>query len=212
MKYKVSLLPEDRKKRIQGKKKIEKIRAIALTVILVVFALFILVFATKIYADKKLSNLEKENEEYAKRVSELSSYREINAELQAKISLIDSIQVEEPYLQQFLVEIGNISRPGVSFSSIECTDWKIVRKCTISGTCDNRQQYLDLEEAFKELKGVGSVVCTSYTSEVGTEDGRASFTVELAAEGGIDIDVNTIPAFEGYGSTVVDENGGLNVE
>lgn len=212
MKYKVSLLPEDRRKRIQGKKKIEKIRAISLTVILVLFALFILVFATKIYADKKLSKIEKENDEYAKRVSELSSYREINAELEEKIALIDSIQVEEPYLQQFLVEIGNISRPGVSFSSIECTDWKTTRKCTISGTCDNRQQYLDLEESFKELEGVGNVVCTSYLSEVGTADGRASFTVELTAEGGTQIELDTIPAFEGYGTTVVDENGGLNVE
>lgn len=212
MKYKVSLLPEDRKKRIQGKKKVEKIRAIALTVILVVFALFILVFATKMYSDKKLSNIEKENEEYARRVSELSSYREINAELEAKINLIDSIQVEEPYLEQFLVDVGNISRPGVSFTSIECSDWKSVRKCVISGTCDNRRQYLDLEESFKKLEGVNSVVCTSFLSEVGTEDGRASFTVELAAKGGIDINLETIPAFEGYGTTEVDENAGVNAE
>lgn len=184
MKYKVSLLPEQKKKRLINKKKLEKIKAFSL-VVLIVLALFtFVVMLTSLYAEKKLAEERRRDSECAQQVAELEQFREINANLQNKVQLIESIQIEEPQLVNFVTKISNLKNPGVSIKSIECTDWKTTRNCVLVGTCDNRSQYLAFEEALKEIEGVSAVACASYNQSVG-EAAIVEFTVNVTCTGGV---------------------------
>lgn len=181
MKYRVSLLPENVRKHIEGRKKLEKIQVFAL-VILVILAVFLMVVSgTRMYANKMLSGAQQLDNEYAQKVAELEQFREINANLQKKVQLIESIQVNEPQLVNFLAKISNLKAPGVSIDNIECTDWKITRTCVLKGTCDNREQYLAFEKTLGEMEDVSGVACVEYTAGV---QERVSFTISLNCVGG----------------------------
>jgi len=183
VKYRVSLLPEQNRKRLNGKKKLEKIKLFSL-VILVVLALFtFVVMFTNLYANKKLNEERKLDNEYAQKVAELEQFREINATLQKKVQLIEDIQVNEPQLVNFIAAVSNLKHPGVSITSFDCTDWKVTRSCVLGGTCDTRGQYLAFEEALKEIEGVSAVSCASYVQGVG-ESAAVQFTINITCTGG----------------------------
>ena len=184
MKYRVSLLPEQNRKRLNGKRKLEKIKLFSLVALVVLAVFTFVVMFTSLYADKKLAEARKLDNEYAHKVAELEQFREINANLQDKVKLIESIQIEEPQLVNFVAKIANLKTPGVSISSIECKDWKITRQCTLIGECDTREQYLAFEKSLQEIEGVSAVVCTAYEQGVG--DGPVvKFTVNLTCIGGV---------------------------
>lgn len=181
MKYKVSLLPEQNRKRLIGKKKLEKIKLYSL-VVLIVLALFtFVVMFTSLYAEKKLSEARQLDNEFAQKVEELEQFRAINATLQNKVQLIENIQIDEPQLVNFVAKISNLKHPGVSIDSMECTDWKVTRNCVLMGSCDNREQYLAFEEALKGIEGVSAVACASYKQGV-TE--KVEFTINITCVGG----------------------------
>lgn len=184
MKYKVSLLPEVNRKRLNSKKKIEKIKIYALIVLVVLLAFLAVVLGTKFYADKTLKEEKGRNNEMAQKVNELEQYREINANLQQKINLINSIQVKEPQLYNFVAKLSNLEHPGVSVDSIECTEWKTTRNCILKGTCTTREAYLAFEKALSEVDGVSVVFCSGYESGVGKDDGLSKFTISITCAGG----------------------------
>lgn len=181
MKYRVSLLPESVRKRLDGRKKLERIQIFAL-VTLVILALFLMVVSfTRMYANNKLEQARMLDSEYARKVEELEQFREINANLQEKVKLIEDIQVEEPQLVNFLAKISNIKAPGISIDNIECTDWKVSRACVLTGTCDNREQYLAFEKTLSEMEDITGVACVSYVANVGD---RVQFTININCKGG----------------------------
>lgn len=210
MKYKVSLLPESHKKQINGKKKAERIKVWALIALVILFALFVLVFVSKLVSDKKLSDAKALDNSYAQKVDALAKYRDINAELQNKVKLIDDIKVKEPALYTFIVKLGNIEHTGVSIAEIQCDDWKYSRQCTVAGSTASREEYLAYEAALKELPGVQSVECTDYVSAIGASDGQAQFVTVITVEGGMQLPDATDASFAP--TTVVDENGGLQTD
>jgi Tfp pilus assembly protein PilN len=184
VKYRVSLLPEYNRKRLNNKKKLEKIKILALTVLMVLLVLMLVVIGMRMFANKKLREAQALNNEYAQKVAELEQFRTINANLQQKVQLIESIQVDEPALANFLATISNLDHAGISLDTIDCLDWKTARTCVITGKANSREQYLGFESELKNTEGVTSVVCTSYTSGAGTTDGLATFTVSITCSGG----------------------------
>ncbi len=192
MKYKVSLLPESRKKQIKARESIKKIKSVSFAVFCVLFAFYIIVVAVNIFAQNKLKDIRELDAECQVEIDKLASYKDINTQLQQRISLFDKIEVKEPKLYQFLLDWSGVSHPGVSVESIECTDWKITRLCTIKGTCENRAQYLAYEEALKKIEGVTSVSCVNYTTNVGA-DNEAGFTISISVDGGAPVPT-TAPA------------------
>ena len=181
MKYRVSLLPEQSRKRLNGKKKLEKIKLYSLVVLVVLAVFTFVVMFTSLFAEKKLAEARQLDKEYSDKVAELEQFREINATLQNKVQLIESIQIDEPKLVNFIAKISNLKHPGVSIESIECTDWKVSRNCVLAGTCDNREQYLAFEEDLKAVEGVSAVACASY--EQGATD-KVQFTINVTCTGG----------------------------
>ena len=185
------MLPEQSRKRLISKKKLEKIKLYSLVILMVLAAFTFVVMFTSFYADKKLAEARELDIEYAQKVTELEQFREINATLQNKVQLIESIQVDEPQLVNFIAKISNLKHPGISIDSIECTDWKITRNCVLVGSCDNREQYLAFEEALKGIEGVSAVACASY--EQGATD-KVQFTINITCTGGAEPVVTTTEA------------------
>lgn len=205
MKYRVSLLPENVRKRLDGRKRIEKIQIYAL-VVLVILALFLMIVSfTRMYANEKLGEVRMLDNEYAQKVAELEQFREINANLQEKVKLIEGIQVEEPQLVNFLAKISNLKAPGISIENIECTDWKITRACVLTGTCDNREQYLAFEKTLSEMEEISGVACVNYTAGVDT---RVQFTISINCKGGAAPIVTTTEAVTNENGEVVETTGG----
>ena len=184
MKYKVSLLPERNRKRIIGKRKAEKGRSVANVVVLVLLAAVLIAVIGKVYADSKLKEIEAENQKYAQQVSALQQYRDINNTLQAKIKLIEDIQVDEPSLYNFMARLGNIKHPGISVNKIDFIDWKTSRTCTISGTAISRDAFTEFFNTLSGVKDVGNITCTSYTMVVNNGEAEANFVVTLSCSGG----------------------------
>lgn len=186
MKYKVSLLPEKNRKRLNGKKKAEKVKVIALVSLLMMLSLIVLVLVGKLVADKELSKVKAMNSEYEQKVQGLSHYREISDTLQKKVQLIKDIQVEEPSLYNFLALISNVEHTDVSLTAIECTEWKTSRICVLSGTCQSRQSFNEYVEKLKAIEGVNpeSVMCTAYTASYIEGRATAEFSISLTCSGG----------------------------
>ena len=115
-------------------------------------------------------------------------YRDIHAALKERIALFEKIQVKDPQLYKFVYDWSKINHPGVSVNTIECTNWKTDRLCTITGSCDSRSQYLAYEEALRKIEGVTSVTCVTYQPNiVSNEDSVATFTISVAVSGGVTI-------------------------
>ncbi len=186
MKYKVSLLPEKNRKRLNGKKKAEKVKVIALVALLMSFALIVIVLGGKLVADKELSKVKAMNAEYEQKVQGLSHYREISDTLQKKVQLIKDIQVEEPSLYNFVALISNVEHTDVSLTAIECTEWKTSRICVLTGTCQSRQAFNEYIESLKAIEGVNpeSVMCTAYTVSYNEGKAVADFSISLSCSGG----------------------------
>ena len=186
MKYKVSLLPESRKKQINAQNTIKKATTIFVMVLAVLVAFLAVVFGVNLYANNQLKEAQELDNECLSEIEKLSSYRDIHAALQDRVNLFDKIQVKDPQLYEFLLDWSQIVHPGVSVESIECTDWKTSRLCTITGSCDNRTQYLAYVEELKKLDGVSSVSCVNYANNVGGEENDpATFTISISVSGGV---------------------------
>ena len=125
------------------------------------------------------------NSEYEQKVQGLSHYREISDTLQNKVQLIKNIQVKEPSLYNFLALLTNVTHTDVSVTTIECTEWKTARLCSLVGTCQSRQAFMEYIEKLEAIEGVDSAECTSYTV-THSMDGRseAQFTIAIKCSGG----------------------------
>ena len=184
MKYKVSLLPERNRKRLNSKKKAEKVKVVALIALLVVFALLVVVVAMNFYADKVLAEEKAKNSEYTQLIENLSEYRAINQTLQQKVTLINSIQVEEPSLYNFIASMSNIEHTDVSIEAMDCADWKSSRSCTVSGTVHTREAFQLYLEEIRNIEGVSNVMETQFLT--GRADGVTTyqFVIYISCSGG----------------------------
>lgn len=188
MKYKVSLLPESRKKQINARETIRKIKAVSFSILAVLLAFGVVVGIVFAFATKQLKEVQVLDQQCLTEIEKLSSYRDIHAALKERIALFEKIQVKDPQLYKFVYDWSKINHPGVSVNTIECTNWKTDRLCTISGSCDSRSQYLAYEEALRKIEGVTSVTCVSYQPNiVSNEDSVATFTISVAVSGGVTI-------------------------
>ena len=186
MKYKVSLLPESRKKQINARNSINKITTASLMGLAVLIAFLAVVFGVNLYANNQLKEAQKLDDECIEEIEQLSSYRDIHAALQERVNLFDKIQVKEPHLYKFLLDWSQINHPGLSVESIECTNWKTDRLCTIVGSCETRSQYLAYEESLRKIEGVTSVSCVAFSTNVGgDETDEATFTISVSVSGGV---------------------------
>lgn len=184
MKYKVSLLPEKNRKRIIGKKKAEKGRGVINIVMLTLLAAVLITVVCKVYADRKLAEIEAMGAKYEQQVNALQQYRDINNTLQSKLNLIENIQIDEPSLCNFMAMLGNIDNPGITVTSINCTDWKTSRLCTLTGKAISRDAFTAYLDSVAAIEGVTSATCTSYTVTITEGEAAADFSVSITCEGG----------------------------
>lgn len=193
MKYRVSLLPEKNRKRLIGKKKAQKGRGVADVVLLLILGALFLTVVGKGVADARLKEIQNKNLEYEQKVSALQHYRDINTNLQNKLNLIEKIQVNEPSLYNFVASLGNVTRPGISIATLDCVDWKTSRVCNITGSAVSRDAFTEFVKSLETIKGVSSVNCTSYTTQIVDGEAKANFAIAITCSGGSAVVVETQP-------------------
>lgn len=183
MKYKVSLLPEKNRKRLNSKKKAEKVKVISLIALCMVLVLLLVTAVLKFYADSVLAEEREKNVEYDQMIQELAEYRSVNQTLQQKVSLIQSIQVDEPALYNFVAAVSNINHPDVSIEALDCVDWKSARICTITGTVHSPEAF-DLY--LSDLRSIEGVSATPVQFNAGLFDGVTTyqFVITVSCSGG----------------------------
>jgi hypothetical protein len=192
VKYKVSLLPESRKKQINARNSIKKITSVSLICLAVLGAFLAVVVAVTLFANSQLKEAQKLDDECIAEIEQLSSYRDIHAALQQRVELFDKIQVKDPQLYSFILAWSQVNHPGLSVESIECTNWKTDRLCTIVGSCETRSQYLAYEESLRKIEGVTSVSCVAFSTNVGgDETDEATFTISVSVSGGVSVAEDT---------------------
>ncbi len=184
MKYKVSLLPEKNRKRILGKKKAVKAKGVAMIALLVLLGNVLILTLCFTFAQAQKSKIVALNTEYEQKVSALQKYRDINTNLQNKIALIKSIQVDEPSLYNFLAILGNIDHPGVTINNLDCTNWKTSRNCVITGNAQSRESFNVFMEKLEGVEEFSSASCSSYVVTIVEGKPSAEFSVTIACSGG----------------------------
>lgn len=184
MKYKVSLLPEKNRKRINSKKKAEKVKFISLIALCIMLVSLLVTVSMKFLADAVLVKENAKKAEYADVVAEKDAYLAKNQELNNKLTLIDSIQVEEPALYNFVASISNIQHPDVSIEAMDCTDWKSSRTCTLSGTVHSAEAYETYLDQIREIEGVSSVNTSQFISSRVDGVTTYQFIVVVTCSGG----------------------------
>lgn len=184
MKYRVSLLPAKNRKRLIGKKKAEKAKSIALVILLVLLANVFILTVCFTVAQTEKNKIVAMNKEYEMKVASLKQYRDINTNLQNKIALIKSIQIDEPSLSNFLAILGNIDHPGVSVKDIDCSAWKSARICNITGTCTSRSAFKAYMAELEKQEGIASVSCSAYTVSIVEGETVANFAIAITCSGG----------------------------
>lgn len=184
MKYKVSLLPERNRKRINSKKKAEKVKIISLVALCIMLVLLLVTVALKFYADSVLAKEREKNIEYDRMINELAEYRNINQILTEKINLINSIQVEEPSLYNFVASVSNINHPDVSVEVLDCSDWKSSRICTLSGTVHSPEAFDLYLEQLRAIEGVSGVSPVQFNASLFEGVTTYQFIVTVSCSGG----------------------------
>ncbi len=184
MKYKVSLLPERNRKRINSKKKAEKVKIISLIALCIMLVLLLVTVMLKFYADRVLAEEREKNIKYDQMIQELSEYRNINQTLQNKISLINSIQVEEPSLYNFVASISNINQADISVEILDCSDWKSSRICTISGTVHSPEAFNLYLDQIRAIDGVSGVSPVQFTGTLFEGVTTYQFVISVSCSGG----------------------------
>ncbi len=164
MKYKVSLLPEKNRKRINSKKKAEKVKIISLIALCMMLVLLLVSISLKFLADAVLLKENTKNAEYADVVMEKEMYMAKNQTLKDKLALIESIQVDEPALYNFVASLSNIDRPDISIETMDCTDWKSARSCTLTGTVHSAEAYDAYVNQLYEIEGVTNVTTSQFST------------------------------------------------
>ena len=99
MKYKVSLLPESRKKQINARNSIKKITSVSLICLAVLGAFLAVALVVVLFANSQLKEAKKLDDQCLTEIEQLSSYRDIHSALQQKVNLFDKIQEHIQVLQ-----------------------------------------------------------------------------------------------------------------
>ena len=184
MKYKVSLLPERNRKRINSKKKAEKVKLISLIALCIMLVALLVTVALKFYADSVLAEERDKNVKYDQMIQELGEYRNINQTLQTKISLINSIQVDEPSLYNFVASVSNINQPDISVEVLDCMDWKSARMCTITGTVHTPEAFELYLDQLRAIEGVSGVSPVQFNATLFEGVTTYQFVISVSCSGG----------------------------
>ncbi|MGP1543584.1 MAG: PilN domain-containing protein [Candidatus Fimenecus sp.] len=209
--FKVSLLPAQYRKQLEGKKKrllVVKMFIIALICLAIVASG---VWASNLILNKKLDKINLKNQQMIAQVPGLQKFQNLYNSLQQYEGVIKSISPGDPDAVKFLTMLSKIKPDFAQIESIEMSNWQTNSTCILKCTVQNYEDVETFKKTFQtdELKKIiPSVQITDISRNVNAKDNTSSvsFNATLSVTG-IRAPGSVIPVFNAEGEPVTDSKG-----
>lgn len=203
--FKVSLLPDSYRRRLESRKKIDLISKIALVILVCLFIVYGGVAVKGQILKSKLKTIQRKNSAIESEFPALQEYQNIYNELSEVRKMIESITPQDPDAVEFFTMISNQTPDYVQITQINLENWFKEGICTLTCTVQDNQDYKDYVDLFKTeemQKIVKTVETTSYTRTSGEDGKSVTFTLVLSMSNGVNVTAGA-PVYE----TVTDKKG-----
>lgn len=210
--FKVSLLPAQYRKQLEGKKKrllVVKMFIIALICLAIVASG---VWASNLILNKKLEKINLKNQQMIEQVPGLQKFQNLYNSLKQYEGVIKSISPGDPDAVKFLTMLSKIKPDFAQIESIEMSNWQTNSTCILKCTVQNYEDVETFKKTFQtdELKKIiPSVQITDISRNVNAKDNTSSvsFNATLSVTG-IRAPGSVIPVFNAEtGEPVTDSKG-----
>ena len=206
--FKVSLLPDSYRRRLQSRQKIEIISEIALVILVCLFIVYAGVSIKNQVLQSKLSKLRANNAELEAKFPELQEYQNIYNDLQAARNIVTSITPKDMDAVEFFTKVSEITNktPFVQMKEVDIENWFTDGVCNLTCVCQDYSDMKDYKALFEteEMKEVVKLVEVTSIERKLMEDGSRSvqFVLTLSINSGANVEVQD-PVYV----QVTDENG-----
>ncbi len=203
--FKVSLLPDSYRHRLESRKKIEIISKVAIVVFVCLFIVYGGVAVKGQILKSKLNTLQKKNSAIQSEFPALREYQDIYNELVQVREMIESVTPQDPEAVEFFTTVSNITPDYVQITQINLENWFTGGICVLTCTVQDYQDYRDYVELFKteEMQKFIKLVETTSITRTSAEDGKSvTFTLALSMSNAVEVET-AAPVYE----TVTDKKG-----
>ena len=203
--FKVSLLPDSYRRRLESRKKIDLISKVALVILVCLFIVYGGVAVKGQILKSKLKTIQNKNTAIESEFPALQEYQNIYNELGTVRKMIESITPQDPEAVEFFTTILNQTPDYVQITQIDLENWFKQGICTLTCTVQDYQDYRDYVELFKTeemQKFVKTVETTSITRTSGDDGKSVTFTLVLSMSNAVEVSTGA-PVYE----TVTDKKG-----
>lgn len=203
--FKVSLLPDSYRHRLESRKKIEIISKVAIVVFVCLFIVYGGVAVKGQILKSKLNTLQKKNSAIQSEFPALREYQDIYNELVQVREMIESVSPQDPEAVEFFTMVSNTTPDYVQITQINLENWFTGGICVLTCTVQDYQDYRDYVELFKteEMQKFIKLVETTSITRTSAEDGKSvTFTLALSMSNAVEVET-AAPVYE----TVTDKKG-----
>lgn len=204
--FKVSLLPDIYRRRLQNSDRVDIVSKIALVILVCLFIVYGGIAIKNQVLNSKLKKLQKQNQQLEARFPELNEYQQIYDDLVSAKKIVNSITPNDTEAVQFFTIISNNKPDYVEIKQIDLENWFTQGICTMVCTVQDYQDLKDFEDSFKTeemQETIKQVEVTSIERRVDAAGNKTvDFTIALSMANAIEIPTNA-PQYV----TVTDENG-----
>ena len=212
--FKVSLLPDIYRRRLQNSDKVDIVSKIALVILVCLFIVYGGVAIKNQVLNSKLKKLQSQNRQLEQRFPELQEYQQIYDDLVSARKIVDSITPKDTEAVQFFTKITNNKPDYVEIKQIDLENWFTQGICTLTCTVQDYQDLKDFEDSFKTeemQETVKQVEVTSIERSVGADGSKSvNFTIALSMANAIEIPTNApqyVTVTDAKGEAVTNDSG-----
>lgn len=148
MKIIINLLPEKRKKEIRKRKFLLFVIWQEILIIFTAMVFFGVLFSANLILSMNYKSIQKDGEKYFDREEfrEIKRYEDEFAEVNNKVSLVDSVQNNDYYWTNFLYELSRITPEGIKLNELSSEQLDI----TLSGRANSRDELIVFRDRLEE--------------------------------------------------------------
>lgn len=212
--FKVSLLPDSYRRRLQSRDKIDIVSKFALVILVCLFIVYGGFAIKNAILGSKLKKLERENTRLESEFPDLQEYQNIYDSLISARQVVASITPTDGEAIDFFTLIANKTPDYVQITEIDIEDWFTSGVCTLTCKVQDYQDMRDYEAMFKteEMQEVVKQVELTSVQRQGSSsnDKAVVFTLVLSTGNAIAPDTQApqyVTVTNENGEAVTDENG-----
>ena len=212
--FKVSLLPDSYRRRLQNRDKIDIVSKIALVILVCLFIVYGGVAIKNQVLNSKLKKLQAQKRQLESKFPELEEYQRIYDDLVSARNIVNSITPSDKDAVEFFTIISNQTPDYVEIKQIDLENWFTQGICTLTCTVQDYQDLKDYESLFKTeemQKTVKQIEVTSIERTVGADGEKSvNFTMVLSMANAIEIPTNApqyVTVTDAKGEAVTNDDG-----